>query len=74
MFRFVSHNFVDFSLLPKGVAVCVFSEPDGDVVDLLLVEHGQGVRLVGGLVGAVSDEEGTVLQPRQITGKAESSC
>lgn len=47
--------------------------PDGDVVDLLLVEHGQGVRLLGGLVGAVSDEEGTVLHPRQITGKAEKS-
>lgn len=69
---FGPHLFVHLALLSEDVALRFFGEADGDVVDLLLVEHGEGERLVGALVRAVPDEEGTVLTPREITGKMET--
>lgn len=59
---FLSHLFILFALFPEGVTLHLLQEADGDVVDLLLVEHSQSVRLPGALVGAASDEEGAILQ------------
>lgn len=60
---FVSYLFILFALFSKGVTRHLLQEADGHVVDLLLVEHGQSVRLPGALVRAASDEEGAILQP-----------
>lgn len=62
LFLYFSNLFVLLSLFSKGITVRLLQEADGDVVDLLLVEHGQSVRLPGALVRAASDEEGTILQ------------
>lgn len=53
------------ALFPEGVTLHLLQEADGNVVDLLLVEHGEGVRLPGALVRAASDEEGAVLVDSQ---------
>lgn len=57
-----SNLFILFALFPEGVTLDVLQEADGNVVDLLLVEHGQSVRLPGALVRAAPDEEGAILQ------------
>lgn len=57
-----SYLFILFALFSKGVTLHLLQEADGNVVDLLLVEHGQSVRLPGALVRAASDEEGAILQ------------
>lgn len=56
------HLFVLFALLSEGIALHFHQEADGNVVHLLLVEHGEGVGLAGALSRAVSDEKGAVLQ------------
>ena len=49
-------------VLPQGVALHLHHEAYRNVVDLLPVEHGQGVRLPGVLGRAGAYEEGAVLQ------------
>lgn len=61
-FLFFSYLFSLFALFSEGVTLHLLQEADGNVVDLLLVEHGQSVRLPWALVRAVSDEEGAILQ------------
>lgn len=61
------HLFVRFALFSKGVTLHVLQEADGDVVDLLLVENGEGEGLTGSLVRAVANEEGTVLRGKRRT-------
>lgn len=67
LLSFSSYLFSLFALFSKGVTLHLLQEADGNVVDLLLVEHGQSVRLPGALVRAVSDEEGTILQQNEWT-------
>lgn len=66
-FLFFSYLFSLFALFSEGVTLHLLQEADGNVVDLLLVEHGQSVRLPGALVRAVSDEEGAILQQKEWT-------
>lgn len=66
-FLFFPYLFSLFALFSEGVTLHLLQEADGNVVDLLLVEHGQSVRLPGALVRAVSDEEGAILQQKEWT-------
>lgn len=59
---FLVYLLILLALFPEGVTLHLLQEADGNVVDLLLVEHGEGVRLPGALVRAASDEESTILQ------------
>lgn len=59
---FLVYLLILLALFPEGVTLHLLQEADGNVVDLLLVEHGEGVRLPGALVRAASDEEGTILR------------
>lgn len=50
----------------------VLQETDGDVVDLLLVQHDEGVGLTASLVRAVANEKGTILQGKGRRRKQEN--
>lgn len=48
-FLLLPHLLVLLALFSEGVASRLLQETNGNVVDLLLVEHGEGVRLPGTL-------------------------
>lgn len=56
--------FIHLSLFTKSKSSELLHETNGNVVDLLLEEHGEGVRLPTALGRTVSNEESAVLQQK----------
>lgn len=74
LFAALAHLFILLALLPEGVTSGLPQEADGYVEDLLLVEHGERVRLAAALGRAVSYEKGAVLQKEKRRTKMETKC